>query len=228
MRAHIIAGFQMICMPYQAHHLETPVIETEQGTYPHIVNTGFLSPVESCQAPFIILLLSAEVIPFVCFRVIGLLEYLVCAYSCPANGAEPVNIKRGSVDIHPAYFTAVFLNAINQAHRMGDILRAILRMLPVDKYQPLLAVILQGFNLGNDLRIGESLAFCVLVGGSEAAVLAIVGTLVTNIKRCKQHYPVAIYLFLQLTCASLDLLNQVSFGIDECSRFCQGKALLGE
>src|SRR5690606_14186594 len=205
-----------------------PVIEAEEGANAHVVNTCLLGPVESCQAPLIIPFLSAEVIPFVCLRVIGLLEYLLCAYPGPAHGAEPVYVKRGSVDVHPADLTAVFLDPINQAHRMCNVLRAILRVLTVNENQSLLAVILQGFNLRYDLRIGKGLAFCVLIGGSETAVLAVVYALVSYVKGCEQHYPVAIDFFLQLACACLYFLNQVAFGVDECSCLSQSEALLGK
>ena len=99
-------------------------------------------------------------------------------------------------------------------------------MLSIDKNQPLLAVILQCFNLGDDLCIGKGLAFRFLVGSSEAAVLAIVDAFVADVQGCKQDYPVSVDLFLKLAGACLDFLHKVSFGIDESSRLSQCEAFL--
>jgi len=101
-------------------------------------------------------------------------------------------------------------------------------VLTVNENQPLLTVILQCFNLCNDLVIGKGLALCLPVGGSETTVLAVVGALVSYVKGCKQHYPVAIDFFLQLARTLLYLLHQVAFGVDKYSCLSQGETLLGK
>ena len=55
--SHVVAGLQMVGVTHQRHHLETPVVESEEGANAHIMSC-LLRPVERSEAILVVGLLS--------------------------------------------------------------------------------------------------------------------------------------------------------------------------
>ena len=108
MGPHVITSLEVICMPYQAKDFEPPVVQSEKSPYANIIDTCLLRPVERGNAPFIIRFSASQVIPFICFRMICFLEYLVRSYACCTYFPESFNIERCSIDIDSPYLPVAF------------------------------------------------------------------------------------------------------------------------
>jgi hypothetical protein len=71
----------MIGMTEKSKDLVSPVIKSEKSADTDIINASLLSPVECGKPVFKISFLPSQVIPFICFGIVCLLEYLVCPYT---------------------------------------------------------------------------------------------------------------------------------------------------
>src|SRR5665647_1118132 len=131
------------------------------------------------------------------------------------DSAEPVNIHRCGVYVHPAYLSPVLLYPVNQPDIIGNKFRTVFRMFAIDQYKPLLAVFFESHNLIPYLVIGKCPSSGLLVCDPETAVLTVVSTFVPDIQRCKKNDSVAVDLFLQLPCAVFDLIGEFAAGIDQ-------------
>src|SRR5665647_1283433 len=142
------------------------------------------------------------------------------------DSAEPVNIHRCGVYIHPPYLSPVLLYPINQPDITGNKFRTVFRMFTVDQYKPLLTVFLKSHNLFPYLIIGECFSSGILVCDPETAILTVVSTFVPDIQGCKKNDSVAVDLFLQLPGTVFDLIGELTAGIDQHCRLCKSKPLL--
>ena len=101
-------------------------------------------------------------------------------------------------------------------------------MLAEDEDDPLVAVVLQGLDLGPQVGLRERAMDLLGIGTAEAAILAIVGAFVAHVQRRKEHDAVAVDVALQLPGGGEDLLDAHRVvGGQQHGRLLDARALLG-
>ncbi len=195
-------------MGHQRQHLETPVVQAEEGADAHVVALRLHGPGDAVQPPEIIALERvAGMDAMVGFVVIGFLEDLIGADAGRLDRGIAGMVQRGGVEVHPANFALAGLDRIDLPHAIGHVMGVVLRMLAEDEDDALVAAVFQGFDLGAQVGRRERAADILGVGTAEAAVLTIVGALVADIQRREQDDAVAVDVAFQLPGGREDLLH---------------------
>jgi len=224
MGTHIVYGLQMVHMPDQSQHLKTPVVQAKKCTDAHIIDPCLLGTIKGGNPPVVILLYTSGVIQGIGTAMISLLKYLVSPDSRIQNCFESLNIKRSSIDINTPYLPVTFLYFINCFDSFGNKFRGIFGVFPVDKDQAFLSHFLQHLHLLDQFRMGQCSTLLALIGSPEATIFTVIDAKVSHVQGCKQDNPLSVYLFLQLSCASLDFFNQFRIGgIYQNSSFLHGE-----
>ncbi len=183
MRAYAAILFQLLYMGEHGQQLEFVVIETEQHANAHIVDTGFHGSVHGVETIEEVLLAALEVHLFVGRSVVAFLKTLIGAYGGRLQQLEIFCVHGGAVDIDAADLTAfAFAHAVHGLDGVDYGAGVITRVLTVDRQDPFVAHLFQGFHLGDQLLLAQGLAWQVMVVGAEAAIAAGVGAVVGNIQ----------------------------------------------
>jgi hypothetical protein len=125
----------------EAQNFEFPVIQTEQCTDGHVVDSRFLRPVERVQAPSVIRLRPSRMHPAVCFMVIGLLKHLVRAYADLLQRLVLFHGQGRGIDVYPPYLGIALFYVVNISYNLGNVSDTGRRVLSGNKDKPLVACV---------------------------------------------------------------------------------------
>lgn len=175
-------------------HFKSPVVESEQGAYAHVVDASFEGPVHGVQPPQVVALLGVvRVVLCVGLLVVCLLEYLEGTYAGGLYDFVTLYVQRCRIDVDPSDLPVAGLGAVGQIYCVGDEFRGIFGMFSVYEDKSLVPFVLQGFYLLHELFIGERMADSGTERAAESAVLAVIGTVVAYVQRCEKYNAVAVY-----------------------------------
>ena len=138
---------------------------------------------------------------------VGLLEDLVGADAGLFHQPVALHVERRAVDVDAADLAAV-LGGVDDLHRVGDGLGAVVGVLAVVDHQALVALADEGVHLGPQLVVGEGAADDLVVVVPEAAVRAGVDALVADVERGEEDDAVAVDVLLELARRGEHLLLQ--------------------
>ena len=158
-RPDVVMLLQVQGMGHQPEHLELPIVQAEQGPDAHVVAAGLHRPGQGVEPPEIIALPRLPRMHLgVGLVMVGLLEDLVGADARrPDRGISGV-IHGGRVDVHAADLAVIDLDRVDRPHALGDELGAVGRVLAEDQDRPLVALPLQGLDLGPQVVRAERAA----------------------------------------------------------------------
>lgn len=218
--------FQLVGVVQESQHFESRVVETEQRAHAHVVDTGFHGPVHGVQSPLEVGFASAGVQLLVGGPMVGFLETLVGADADFVNLTESFHIKRGTVDVDAANFSAlVRCDGVDVAHGLRDPVGIVLGVLAVDEEQSLVSLLFQHFHFLADFFPGQCAAFQVFVAGVETTVFTLVAAFVGDVQRGEEDKAVSVDAFLDRHGSLEDFfIKLLIFVLQENSSFEGGKA----
>ena len=228
-RPDVVMLLQVQGMGHQPQHLELPIVQAEQGPDAHVVAAGLHRPGQGIEPPEIIALPRLPRMHLgIGLVMIGLLEDLVGADSRrPDRGISGV-VHGGRVDVHAADLAVIDLDRIDRPHALGDELGAVGRVLAEDQDRPLVALPLQGLDLGPQVVRAERAADLVGIRAAKGAVQAVILATAAHVQRREQHDAVAVDVAFQLPGGLEDLLAAfLVVGRQQHGRFGQRQGLLG-
>ena len=137
-------------------------------------------------------------------------------------------IQWRGIDADPADFAVARRRAVNVPDAFGHEFGVVVRMLAEDQNQALVTLVFQGQNLRANFIFVQRAANHFAVRAPKCAVLAVVIALVADVKRGKDHNPVAVHVALELPGGVENLFDQFRLlGGQKHGRFLDRQRLLG-
>lgn len=159
---------------------------------------------------------------------VSLLKDLVGADAGGADRPVALMVHRRRIDIYAADLAMLDLDRINGPHTLGDELRAVARMFAENEDRPLVALALEGLDLGTQIVRAKRAADHVGVRTAERAVEAIVSATAADVKRREEHNAVAVDVALELPGGLEDpLATLLVIRSQQDGRFLQRQGLFG-